>query len=340
MQQATVFNIQKFSLNDGPGIRTVVFLKGCPLRCAWCANPEGQDRRPQMEWNARACVGCGACLAAVGSAVPAVERDGKRHVDVRQLVGSSSESSRTLEGGCTLVGGCAAVGGRAAVGSCAVADSRSVDLAQKAIEACPQGALTMVGETKTVEEVARVCLQDLPFYEDSGGGVTLSGGEALTWPDFCIELADRLHEDGVDVCVETEAYVDPATFDRVTAHLDRLLIDLKHVNSREHRLGTGVGNELILENIGRAVRSGKDVLVRTPVVPGFNVDVADARAMARQLRELGVARVQLLPFHNFGESKYDMLDMPYSLHGQKNLSADDLREYAQAYADEGVEAFF
>lgn len=140
MESATVFNIQKFSLNDGPGIRTVVFLKGCPLRCAWCANPESQHRAPQLEWKESACVGCGACLDAAPGAA-AVEYAGKRHVDVRKLRGDTPE-------------------------------------AHAAVAACRAHALTRIGETKTVEEVLQVCLQDKPFYEDSGGGVTLSGGEA------------------------------------------------------------------------------------------------------------------------------------------------------------------
>ena len=174
MQTATVFNIQKFSLNDGPGIRTVVFLKGCPLRCAWCSNPESQQRAPQLEWKESACVGCGACLAAAPNA-KAAERAGKRHIDVRTLRGDAPE-------------------------------------AKAAVAACPARALTCTGETKTVDEVLRVCLQDQPFYEDSGGGVTLSGGEALTWPDFCEELLGRLRDEGIDTCIETEAHVSAETY--------------------------------------------------------------------------------------------------------------------------------
>ena len=166
MQTATVFNIQKFSLNDGPGIRTVVFLKGCPLRCAWCANPESQQQPPQLEWKESACVGCGACLAAAPGA-QATEHAGKRHVDVRALRGDAPE-------------------------------------AQAAVRACPAHTLTVVGETKTVEEILRVCLQDQPFYEDSGGGVTLSGGEALMWPDFCVELLDALRRQGSKLVVAEE----------------------------------------------------------------------------------------------------------------------------------------
>lgn len=302
MRSATVFNIQKFSLNDGPGVRTVVFLKGCPLRCTWCANPESQRRGPQVEWKERVCVGCGACVQAAPDA-GSVERAGKRHVDIRNLCGDSPEATA-------------------------------------AIQACPVRALGRVGETKTVEEVLAECLQDKPFYEESGGGVTLSGGEALTWPDFCVELLVRLHEEGVDTCVETEGHVPTAQFRRVAPHLDHVLFDLKHVDRAKHRMATGVDGRLMFENLAWAVAQGMDVLVRTPVIPGFNDRPEEARAMARALREIGATQVQILPFHNFGESKYAQLDMPYAFQGAVGLHPEDLVDYRQAYLDEGVEAFF
>jgi len=302
VQTATVFNIQKFSLDDGPGIRTVVFLKGCLLRCVWCSNPESQRRDPQVEWKESACIGCGACCAAAPSA-GAVERAGKRHVDIRNLGFSSPE-------------------------------------AEAAIAACPRRAITRTGETKTAGEVLEICLQDKPFYEDSQGGVTLSGGEAMIWPEFCIELLSRLHEEGIDTCMETEAYVPQGVFQAVAAHLDHLLIDMKHADPAKHRAATGVGIDLIGANTRWAIEAGLDVLIRTPVVPDFNDSTEDARQMARRLRELGAERVQLLPFHNFGESKYALLDRDYALRGVKDLRPEDLDQYRQVFIDEGVEAFF
>jgi pyruvate formate lyase activating enzyme len=302
MQSATIFNIQKFSLNDGPGIRTVVFLKGCPLRCAWCANPESQACAPQLEWKESACVGCGTCLSAAPD-TGVREISGKRHVDVRELRGDADE-------------------------------------ARAAVAACPTRALSIVGENKTVEEVVRVCLQDQPFYEDSGGGVTLSGGEALMWPDFCEELLDRLHEEGIDTCIETEAHVSPQVFQCIASQLDHMLVDLKHVDASKLEDQTGGRADLMLENLRWALANHPDVLPRTPVIPGFNDCLDDARAMARWLREAGGTRVQLLPFHNFGEGKYALVDMPYSLGGVKNLRPEDLAAYRQVYLDEGIEAFF
>lgn len=302
MESATVFNIQKFSLDDGPGIRTVVFLKGCPLRCAWCANPESQRRAPQLEWKESACVGCGACCAAAPDA-PVVEHGGRRHVDVRGLRGDT-------------------------------------DQAQAAVRACPTHALTCIGETRTTDEVLRVCLQDKPFYDDSGGGVTLSGGEALTWPDFCLELIGRLREEGIDTCLETEGHVAPEVFRRIAPQLDHLLMDLKHVDPARLEAHVGADGQLMLANLRWAIAQGLDVLPRTPVVPGFNDDERDARAMARWLHDAGAARVQLLPFHNFGESKYALLDMPYTLRGVTGLHPEDLEGFRQVYLSEGIEAFF
>lgn len=300
MQSATVFNIQKFSLDDGPGIRTVVFLKGCPLRCRWCSNPESQLHAPQLEWSEKDCVGCGACLTACPGA-PAAEAGGKRHIDVRR---AGAEDARA------------------------------------AARACPARALTMVGRTRGVDEVFAECMQDEPFYQQSGGGVTLSGGEPLTWPDFCVELLGKLREAGVDTNAETTAHVAPEAFDAVCALLDHLYIDMKHWDGARHREGTGVDNELILSNTARAIARGVDVLVRTPVIPGFNDSAEDARRMAGRLREVGATRVQLLPFHNLGESKYDLLGRDYALHGRTNLHEEDLEGFRQAYLDEGIDAFF
>ena len=302
MQSATVFNVQKFSLDDGPGIRTVVFLKGCPLRCYWCSNPESQARAPQLEWDEKGCVGCGACLAACPGA-PAAETGGKRHVDVRAVDAGSPEAGAAVAG-------------------------------------CPGRALSVAGRTRTTGDVLEECMQDEPFYQQSGGGVTLSGGEPLTWPDFCVELLGMLREAGVDTNVETTAHVAPADFDRVCALLDHAYIDMKHWDAAAHREGTGVTNELILANTRRAIERGVDVLVRTPVIPGFNDSVDAARRLAERLREVGATRVQRLPFHNFGESKYDRLGRDYRLHGLTNLHEEDLEEFRRAYLDAGVDAFF
>ena len=248
--EGIIFNIQKFSLNDGPGIRTVVFFKGCPLRCAWCANPESQSPRPEQ-------------------------------------VGDKTE-----------------------------------------------------GKLMTVPEVMEVVLQDLPFYEESGGGVTLSGGEAMMQPDFAEALLAALQEQGLHTAMETTGFAAPEVFRRLCGRLDLLLFDVKHWDEARHRQGTGVSNQLILENLAWAVKSGPEVLPRLPVIPGFNASLEDAAGFARLLQKAGLSKVQLLPFHQLGEGKYAKLGREYALAHKKALRPEDLEDFRQRFLDRGLEAFF
>lgn len=258
MEKALVFNIQKFSVDDGPGIRTVVFLKGCPLRCQWCANPESQSQQPQILWDRE----------------------------------TSSGEEPTM-------------------------DSRWM----------------------TTEEVFQECMKDIAFYEESDGGVTVSGGEALLWPDFVIELFEMLHAEGIRTAVETAGYVSEEDFTRVSPHVDLFLFDMKHWDATQHRAGTGVSIELILRNMRRAVKMGKEVLPRIPVIPGFNDTEEDARRFAALLKEIGLPFAQLLPFHQFGERKYDLLGQPYAYKNVKNLHREDLQPMLDVMNAAGVAAF-
>lgn len=304
---ATVLDIQKFSVNDGPGIRTTVFLKGCPLLCPWCSNPESQAREPQMEWNATACTGCGHCLGLLAPhGARASVRDGKRHVDVASVDATSA-------------------------------------LAAQAVRECPAGALSVSGERRSLEDVLAVCLQDVPFYAESGGGVTFSGGEALLWPGFVCALADRLHGRGISTCIETTSYASWDTFRRVTKRMDLLLCDLKHWDDARHQKVVGAPLAPIVRNIARAIGRGADVLVRIPVIPGFNFDPTDpttsAEGFSGRLHEVGATRVQLLPYHNLGVGKYALLERDYALSDAPALHPEDLAGLIAAFADHGIEAF-
>lgn len=300
---ATVFNVQKFSLDDGPGIRTTVFLKGCPLRCAWCANPESQLGAPQVLWDRRQCVGCGTCAA--GSDAVTLDADGV-HVDHGRLRDAAAVAAL-----------------------------------------CPHGALTVAGETRTAIEVAEECLQDLPFYQESGGGVTVSGGEPLLWPDFVEALAARMHEKDVTVAVETTGCVSEDVFERALRSLDLVLFDVKQPDEARHREGTGVGLGLVrknMENVLRWAETGGEVLFRTPVIPGYNDDAA---ARIAELLETagktagfsGAVRLQLLPFHQFGEGKYDKLGRGYALAGKTVLHEEDLEPMVAELRARGIDAF-
>ncbi len=252
-----IFNIQKFSLHDGPGIRTVVFLKGCPLGCKWCSNP----------------------------------------------------SSRKLQ----------------------IVSMRDPDL---------EGVFVEDSRDYEVDEVVRICLQDLPFYEESGGGVTLSGGEAMVQHRFALNLINRLREKGVHTAMETTGYAAEPIFARFVDALDLLIMDVKHHSRKEHKRWTDRPNDLPLKNLRTAVASGKPLWVRIPVIPGVNDSLDDAAKFAGLLTELGVAEVQLLPFHQFGERKYELLGWTYEFEGVPALHEEELVGFQQVLADGGVSARF
>ena len=191
-----------------------------------------------------------------------------------------------------------------------------------------------------MEEVLSVCLQDKDFYEESGGGVTLSGGEALSHPDFSVALLKALKEHNIHTAIETTGFAAPEVFDRVAAYLDLLLFDMKHWDQQRHIEGTGVSNQLILENMQRAIASGKEVLPRLPVIPGYNNSLADAEGFVSRLRQVGADNVQLLPFHQFGEKKYDLLGQAYDYSDVPALHEEDLKDFQQVFFDHGINAFF
>lgn len=318
--KAPVFNIQKFSLDDGPGIRTVVFLKGCPLRCAWCANPESQLAYPQLEWDGRSCKGCGACAATSPAVTLHIDDAGTPQVQVDHAA--------------------------------LAAEKRQPQVAR----ACVWGAMSLVGEEKSVDEVVAECLKDQPFYEQSGGGVTFSGGEALLWPEFVCQAAAQLHSQGVSCALETCGYAAPQVFEQVLGAMDLLLFDVKHWDDEAHKAGTGVELERIATNLRRAFASQVEVLCRTPVIPGFNIHpsltpgavATTAEGLASHIlgawRAAGCSdaekpRLQLLPFHQFGENKYRLLGRDYGLEGVGQLSSGDVEPLAAALCERGIDAF-
>ena len=201
-------------------------------------------------------------------------------------------------------------------------------------------ALKMEGERKSVKDVLRIVLQDTPFYEESGGGITLSGGEFLMQPDFSRELLLASKEEGLHTCCETTGFAPEEIFSKVIEPLDMIIMDLKHWNPSKHKAGTGVENALILSNMKIAADSGKDILPRIPVIPDFNNSLEDARQFSSLLHELNIPRCQLLPFHQFGENKYDRLNSNYSYRGVPALHREDLEAYRQMFIDHQIEAFF
>ncbi len=293
-----VFNIQKFSVNDGPGIRTAVFVKGCPLRCKWCANPESVSPKIQILRDEKKCIHCQNCVKACPQHA-VLNQDGTIVIDHQK---------------CTGCGTC--------------------------VNRCPSHALSLEGEYMTAAEVLEKCLQDVPFYEESGGGVTLSGGEILFSPRFAEALIALLHENNIHVALETTGFAAKEGFENVAGKADLLLFDMKHWDEEKHIAGTGVSNGPILANMKRGVEMGLNILARIPVIPGFNDSFADAEGFCARLHEVGLKEAQLLPFHQFGENKYHLLNKEYAYENVPSYHREDLEEYRKVFLACGINAFF
>ncbi len=304
----TVFNIQRFSVHDGPGIRTVVFIKGCSLRCRWCSNPESLSRREQLGVFPDKCIGleaCGACVKAV-----------------------SDPDALTVENG-RVTG---------------LASRKACDIVACA-DACPTGALRAWGRRMQVDEVMREVLADREFYEESGGGLTLSGGEALIQTKFAVELLKAAQAAGINTCVETALNYDPTVLDQALPYIDVAFCDVKHMDPAAHRRFTGVGNARILSNLKKVVDSGTPVIVRVPVVPAHNGTAENLKATAQYIsKELGgrVKQVQLLPFRKLGREKYISLGKPYPMEDfeapPRETWEQNIRGFAEMMQSCGVNA--
>ncbi|MDM7995514.1 MAG: glycyl-radical enzyme activating protein [Acidobacteriota bacterium] len=277
-----VYDIQGFSVQDGPGIRTTVFLKGCPLRCPWCHSPESQQFYAQLSWVAMRCLGmeqCGKCLDVCPKHALSpgrIVRHPTTQADIRHI-----QINRTL---CDNCGECAAV--------------------------CYPKALYICGTDYTVEELLQRVRKDKPFYDNSGGGVTISGGEPLCQPAFTMQLLQRLKENGIHTALDTTGYVPFETIEGVLPYTDLFLYDLKHMNSEQHKIVVGVSNERILENAQRIAQAGGALQIRIPVIPDFSDTEANIRETGVFCKSLGKALtvIQLLPYHNLGVMKYQRLD--------------------------------
>jgi pyruvate formate lyase activating enzyme len=271
--RGVVFNIQRYSIHDGPGIRTIVFLKGCPLRCAWCSNPEGMDFVPVLSYNKNMCGKCGRCVTLCMRGVLKMAEGQGRVAVQREL--------------CDCCGDCAAL--------------------------CPSGALKIFGKSMSVKEVLDDVAKDLAFYRRSGGGLTLSGGEPLASPDFaCALLAGAKENYNMNTAMETSFFARPEIVDKITQFVDHLLVDMKLADTGRHREATGVDNGIILDNIRRVAAhrsAGKTMLIRFPMIPGINDDGPNIRAMAEFIGSLPRnVPLEVLPYHEFGRGKFSSLD--------------------------------
>ena len=259
-----VFDVKRYALHDGPGIRTTIYLKGCPLACVWCHNPEGQAPAPEIVYWERRCIGCGRCVAVCPQGDAA-------------LGGPS----------CERCGACVTV--------------------------CPAGAREWIGRWMTVDEVMGQVERDVIFYDQSGGGVTFSGGEPLSQPAFLGALLAAAREREIQTAVDTTGYAPPGVVQAIAPHVDLFLYDLKLVDDEAHRRTTGVSNRLCLENLRRLAAAGRQIRVRVPIIPGITDVDGNLEAIGRLVCELNLGEIDLLPYHRTAADKYGRLQRDYGL---------------------------
>lgn len=284
--KALIFNIQRFSIHDGPGIRTVVFFKGCPLRCLWCHNPEGQFLKKEMViWDDR-CIGCKTCVKICrNSAIDNPEN-------------------------CILCGEC--------------------------VEECPAEAREIAGKEMTVEEVMMEIEKDRVFYEQSGGGVTFSGGEPLLQHDFLLTLLKKCKENNIHTVIETCGYSNWEILLSVSKYTDLFLFDLKVMDEDSHKKFTGVSNKVILENLKRLSSSNTNIIVRIPVVPGVNDNIENINKTAEFVSSLDLKEVHLLPFHKGGVEKYRRLRRNYRFMAHVSEGKDGINLFSKILEEKKI----
>ena len=284
-----IINVSRFCTEDGPGIRTTVFLKGCPLTCAWCHNPESQKLEKELFYYPEKCVECKRCESVCPFGAHTFLAG--KHALLRER--------------CHFCGAC--------------------------VDICPTGALERIGKTADTDEIVAEVLRDKPFYQTSGGGVTVSGGEPLFQADFTAELLKKCRENGVSTAIETSGFASEKDFLKVLAECDLVLFDVKDTNEKRHQKNTGVPLAPIMKNLRLLDESGVPFIIRLPIVPTFNDDERHFSAVKALFKTLKNCRgVEVMPYHTLGEYKYGLLQREYALSHVKNppdKQADEWKKY-------------
>lgn len=289
-KKGIVFNIQRFCVNDGPGIRTTVFLKGCMLNCVWCHNPESKSKRTQIMYYADKCIGCGECVSACSVGAHAFE--GGAHIFDRDA--------------CVSCGECASV--------------------------CI-GALEVCGEEKSVEQVIAEVIKDASFYKNSGGGMTLSGGDPFMQHEFSLELLKAAKENGIHTCIESCGYVSQDILESFIPYVDIFLWDMKESDAQRHKSFTGVSNEQILSNLRFLNERGARVILRCPIIPGYNDRDEHLFAIGEIAEELEcIEHVEVEPYHPLGSSKSLALGIEYPLGDMGFVEAEETARFIEKIA--------
>lgn len=290
----TIFDFKRFSINDGPGTRTTVFLKGCSLSCLWCHNPESQAAKSQLVYYKDKCIGCHFCIKVC---------------PVKAII--ADELSIVVDmNKCIVCGNCAKV--------------------------CPSEALEVIGTSYSISQVMDIIMKDTIFYDDSGGGVTFSGGEPLRQKDFLLELLKNCREEDIHTAVDTTGFVMLTELQQIMDYTDLFLYDIKHMDSKKHKEITGVGNSKILDNLKYISDTGANISIRIPVIPGINTG-DNLIKTADFIKNLdGIVSVDLLPYHNIMKGKYDRLGMDYALGNINCPNKDYMTEIKNIFEDRNL----
>ena len=290
-----IFNIQRFSIHDGPGIRATVFLKGCPLRCRWCSNPESQSASVELMTRDAQCIKCGICTEVCPVNAISIDAQGAKVVNM---------------------------------------DRQKCTLCLKCTEVCPTNAIRQVGKWMSIEEVVDEVGRDSQFYVNSGGGVTISGGEPLFQGKFSYELLRWCKQKGYHTALDTSGYCAWKVLDGILNYTDLVLYDIKHLDAKKHKWGVGKGNQLILRNLQRIAQKGNKVWLRIPLIVDYNDSLEHIGKVAQLGIKTGAEKVSLLPYHEWGKSKYKNLDKAYPAEGAKSPSNEyiqQLRDFIQSF---------
>lgn len=287
-RKAFIFNKQKYNMYDGPGVRTMIFFKGCPLRCKWCSNPEGLEKKYQIMIKPTSCVSCGGCVPVCPVGIHSISKDGEHLID------------RGID--CLGCGNC--------------------------VESCMVSALKVAGEQQTISELLEYVEEDKAFYDQSNGGVTLGGGEVMMQPEVAASLLAACRQEGINTAVETCGYAKKENVLKIAEFTDLFLFDIKHIDPDRHFELTGVRNERILENLQELLHRRYNVKIRMPMLKGINDSEAEIRSVIEFLmpyREYkNFKGIDLLPYHKLGVNKYNQLGMEYPIQGDPSLSDEDL----------------
>jgi pyruvate formate lyase activating enzyme len=289
MDTATIINIQKCCVHDGPGIRTTIFFKGCPLNCWWCHNPESQNYEKEIMYNEEKCSKCGVCIQKCSN----------------NCISIKDNTLTTIYDNCTYCETC--------------------------VDFCINSAREIVGKEFNLESLMKEIEKDKIFYEQSGGGVTLSGGEVMTQIDFVEPLVKACHRKGISVAIDTCGHAPFQNYEKIIEYVDVFLYDIKLIDSQMHQKYTGKSNYMILDNLKKLSEKNANINLRIPLIDGINADHKNINEIINFIRNLNIKNINLLPYHEIGKDKYNRLGLDYKGHLMKVPSDEKLKEFKSLF---------